>query len=200
MQRPVALLAQNSQAARRWRAGLGAHVRACDACPSKLWHRAHMSQELPSTFKLLTIWLLILTAVFLAVLAWQHQRERPRFTLNERELRLQRGPDGHFHWPGRLAGRDTVFLVDTGATTTALPRALADQLGLRPLESLRSNTAGGVVDGYAAEVDLSLEGGLQAPRLRVVVLPTLDAPLLGMDVLGRLKFSQHAGEFTVERP
>ncbi|MGM9515287.1 retropepsin-like aspartic protease family protein [Roseateles sp. DB2] len=157
-----------------------------------------MSKELPSSFKLLTIWLLILTAVFLAAQAWQHQRERPRFTLNERELRLQRGPDGHFHWPGHLGGQETVFLVDTGATTTALPRALAERLGLRPLATLRSSTAGGVVEGYAAEVDLSLEGGLKAPRLRVVVLPTLDAPLLGMDVLGRLKFSQQAGEFTVE--
>ena len=159
-----------------------------------------MSKELPSTFKLLTVWLLILTGVFLAVLAWQHQRERPRFTLNERELRLQRGPDGHFHWPGRLAGQTTVFLVDTGATTTALPRALGEQLGLRPLERLRSSTAGGVVDGYAAEVDLRLEGGLHAERLRVAVLPSLDAPLLGMDVLSRLKFSQHDGEFTVELP
>ena len=157
-----------------------------------------MSKELPSTFKLLTIWLLVFTAVFLAVQAWQHQRERPSFTLNERELRLQRGPDGHFHWPGRLDGHETVFLVDTGATTTALPKALAEQLGLRPLEALRSSTAGGVVDGYAAEVDLSLEGGLRAQRLRVVVLPKLQAPLLGMDVLGRLKFSQHDGEFTVE--
>ncbi len=157
-----------------------------------------MSKELPSTFKLLTLWLLIFTAVFLAVQAWQHQRERPRFTLNERELRLQRGPDGHFHWPGRLAGRETVFLVDTGATTTALPQALAEQLGLRRLAPLRSSTAGGVVDGYAAEADLRLEGGLHVQRLRVAVLPKLEDPLLGMDVLGRLKFSQHDGEFTVE--
>lgn len=157
-----------------------------------------MSKELPSTFKLLTVWLLILTGVFLAVLAWQHQRERPRFTLNAHELRLQRGADGHFHWPGQLDGQATVFLVDTGATTTALPEPLARQLGLQPLERVRSGTAGGVVEGYAAEVDLRLEGGLRAERLRVVVLPSLDAPLLGMDVLGRLKFSQHAGEFTVE--
>ena len=45
-----------------------------------------MSKELPSTFKLLTVWLLILTGVFLAVLAWQGDERTLRSALGPHEL------------------------------------------------------------------------------------------------------------------
>lgn len=42
------------------------------------------------------------------------------------------------------------FLVDTGASGTALPEALARQAGLQPEGEVRSHTAGGVVQAGAA--------------------------------------------------
>ena len=54
--------------------------------------------------------------------------------------------------------------------------------------------------GYEARVDLVLEGGIVAHRLRVTVLPELRSPLLGMDVLGRLQFSQQDGRLTFQGP
>jgi hypothetical protein len=63
---------------------------------------------------------------------------------------LQRAADGHFHWPGRVNGSAVDFLVDTGATSTTLPAALA----------------------HSAD------------------LPHLSDPRLGIDVPGRLQFSQ----------
>jgi aspartyl protease family protein len=154
------------------------------------------------SLKLTTVWLLIGTALFLAVQAMQHQAERSRFSFDAASgrIELKRAPDGHFHWPGRVNGVAVDFLVDTGATSTALPLALAQEAGLALEGAMRSSTAGGVVEGRVARADISLQGGVAAERLRVAVLPRLDAPLLGMDVISKLRLSQNNGVLTLERP
>jgi len=160
-----------------------------------------MSAELPRTAKVVTVWLVLGTLLFLAVQAYLAQRERTRIVVGDLgEITLQRGPDGHFHWPGRIDGRAVEFLVDTGATRSALPESLARQLRLTPGRAVRSSTAGGTVLGWETQVDLQLEGGLQADRLRVTVLPSLTSPLLGMDVLSRLHFSQQGGLLRISPP
>ena len=99
---------------------------------------------------------------------------------------------------GRLAGREVEFLVDTGATSTAIPARLADELGLATVGLVQSATAGGVVQGRQVIADLELDGGLRAERLRITALPQLHAPLLGMDVLGRLPLQQAGNVLRVE--
>jgi aspartyl protease family protein len=154
------------------------------------------------SFRLVTVWLLIGTAVFLAVQALQHRAERSRFSFDgaSGRIELRRGGDGHFHWPGRVNGVAVDFLVDTGATGTALPLALAQRAGLTLEGAMRSSTAGGVVEGRIARADIALQGGVVAERLRVVVLPRLEAPLLGMDVISKLRLSQSDGVLTLETP
>lgn len=153
--------------------------------------------DLPHTFKLMTVWLLIGLLIFLGFKFWERQREASRFQLAGGVVVLTRSADGHFHWPGRVGDVAVDFLVDTGATSTALPQALAEQAGLQPLGPVRAHTAGGTTQGFAAKADIVLEGGVSARRLTVTVLPNLAAPLLGMDVLGRLHFSQKPGELRI---
>ena len=155
-------------------------------------------QELPHTLKLLTIWLLVGLVCFLGFKAWERQREASRFQLAGQTVVLTRGDDGHFHWPGRVGNVAVEFLVDTGATATALPQALAERAGLTPLGAVRTQTAGGAARGFVARADIALDGGVRADKLTVTVLPDLGAPLLGMDVLGRLHFSQKPGELRIE--
>jgi aspartyl protease family protein len=152
-------------------------------------------KDLPSGLRLTIIWLLIGTALFLGIQAMMNQAERSRFSFNSVSgvIELKRAPDGHFHWPGQLNGVDVVFMVDTGATSTAIPRALAEELKLREEGSVTSSTAGGVVNGTWSRADLALQGGPRVERLRVTVLPRLDAPLLGMDVLSKMRFTQSDG-------
>jgi aspartyl protease family protein len=157
-------------------------------------------QDLPRSFKLVTVWLLLGLLVFLGVQAWQHRAAQTRFSTAGDSIEIRRGPDGHYHWPGRINGREVDFLIDTGATGTAISAALADELGLASLGTVRSATAGGVVTGQVVSADIVLQGGVRADRLRVVALPGLgDRPLLGMDVLGRLRWSQEAGVLRIER-
>jgi len=159
-----------------------------------------VSKELPSTFKVVTVWLVVGVALFLGVQAFEAQQQRSRFSANAGVVELQRGPDGHFHWPGRVNGVPVDFVVDTGATSTALPLALAERAGLVGEGSMRSDTAGGSVEGRFARADVVLDGGVRAERLRVVVLPQLSVPLLGMDMLSKMRFSQHGGTLRIEPP
>ncbi|HQD16322.1 MAG TPA: retroviral-like aspartic protease family protein, partial [Ottowia sp.] len=86
--------------------------------------------EFPRTLKHITLWLVLGTLVFLAVQAWQRQQQQSQFSSQGGVIELRRAPDGHFHWPGRVNGVAVDFLVDTGATRTALPEALARAAGL----------------------------------------------------------------------
>lgn len=148
-------------------------------------------RELPGTFKIVTLWLLLGTLVFLGFTWWEHERQRTRFNLNQGVIEIGRGPDGHYHWTGKVNGTALEFLIDTGASSTALPLELARELGLTLYGQVRTETAGGVVEGRLARVDLQLQGGVQVQRLQVLVLPKLgDQPLLGMDVLSKLHWSQ----------
>jgi aspartyl protease family protein len=152
-------------------------------------------REFPRGLRLAIVWLVIGTAVFLGVQAWQSHAQRSRFSFDAGGgvIELRRAPDGHFHWPGTLNGMAVEFLVDTGATSTAIPLALAERLALQTEGTVRSSTAGGVVRGTLARADLALQGGPRVERLRVTVLPQLGAPLLGMDVLSKMQFTQSEG-------
>ncbi len=160
--------------------------------------------DFPPWLKHGTVWLLLGVGLFLGVQAWQAQERATRFVLSGGQLELKRAGDGHYHWPGELAGpsgrRSVEFLVDTGATGTAIPLELALTLGLPQVGVVQSNTAGGVVQGRVVLADLVLDGGVRVQRLRLTALPDLSAPLLGMDVLGRLRWEQSQGVMKIRLP
>lgn len=156
-------------------------------------------RDLPHTLKIATVWLLLGTLLFVAVQAWQRQANATQFSAAGGVIEIRRARDGHYHWPGTIDGVAVDFLVDTGATSTAIPASLASRLGLAPIGQVRSHTAGGPVTGQLVRVDVVLDGGVQARALRVVALEGLrDRPLLGMDVLGRLQWRQADGVLTID--
>ena len=158
-----------------------------------------MSTELPRTFKVVTIWLLLGVLVFVGIQWVLREQQQMRFRAEGDIIEIRRGPDGHYHWPGTINGRSVDFLVDTGATGTAISAALARELDLQPIGQVQSSTAGGTVTGQVVRADVILQGGVRAERLRLVALPALaDRPLLGMDVLGRLHWQQQAGVLRID--
>lgn len=158
-----------------------------------------MDHDLPRSFKLITVWLLLGGAVFVAIQWWQHRAQQTLFQAHGGIVEIRRGDDGHYRWPGQVNGRAVEFLIDTGATGTAIPAALARELKLQPLGSIRSNTAGGVVSAQLVRADIELQGGVSVRRLQIAALPRLaDSPLLGMDVLGRLRWQQRDAVLRIE--
>ena len=158
-----------------------------------------MSNELPRTFKVVTIWLLLGVLVFVGIQWVLREQQQMRFRAEGDIIEIRRGPDGHYHWPGTINGRSVDFLIDTGATGTAISAALARELDLQSIGQVQSSTAGGPVTGQVVRADVMLQGGVRAERLRLVALPQLaDRPLLGMDVLGRLHWQQRDGVMRID--
>lgn len=157
-----------------------------------------MTSELPQSLKFATVWLLLGALVFVGYQWRQHEALQASFTSSGGIVEIRRGDDGHYHWPGQLNGVSVDFLVDTGASGVAIPAELADRLRLPGEGTVRSSTAGGSVTGIVVRGDLTLEGGVRAKRLRMVALPDLARPLLGMDVLGRLHWQQRDGVLRVD--
>ena len=158
-----------------------------------------MRSDLPQSLKFATVWLVLGALVFVGYQWQRHEALKASFTTTaEGVVEIRRGADGHYHWPGRLNGVSVDFLVDTGASGVAIPTRLADQLGLASEGTVRSSTAGGSATGRVVRGDLVLDGGVPADRLRMVALPHLESPLLGMDVLGRLHWQQRDGVLRVD--
>ena len=158
-----------------------------------------MSDELPRTFKVVTIWLLLGVLVFVGIQWVLREQQQMRFRAEGDIIEIRRGTDGHYHWPGTINGRSVDFLIDTGATGTAISAALARELDLQSIGQVQSSTAGGPVTGQVVRADVTLQGGVRAERLRLVALPQLaDRPLLGMDLLGRLHWQQRDGVMRID--
>lgn len=157
--------------------------------------------DLPRSWKIATVWLLLGAALFLGVQAWQAHQVQTRFTVQAGVIEIRRSADGHYHWPGTVQGQPVDFLIDTGATGTVLPADLVAGWNLPVLGEVQSQTANGIARGDLVRVDVALEGGVRIDALRAAVLPGLAGkPLLGMDVMGRLRWQQEDGVLRIQAP
>lgn len=105
-------------------------------------------------------------------------------------LRVPMAADGHFWIRGEVNGVETRFLVDSGATTTALSRTTADAAEVERRGGLPVllNTANGVIEAERVRIDRLEIGPIEARRLAAVSAPAFGGlNVLGMNFLSSLK-------------
>jgi aspartyl protease family protein len=151
----------------------------------------------PSNFKIVIVWLLTGCAIYLGITWWNHeqvvQRQKTVVTSTGQSLEIERGRDGHYHVIALINGREIPFMLDTGATSSAIPANLASRLGLKPFTSITVNTANGTTQADVARAHFELPNLLRVDNLKVTLLSDMDGSgLLGMDVLGRLRMVQES--------
>jgi aspartyl protease family protein len=108
---------------------------------------------------------------------------------DQQSVTLAADARGHFVTEGLINGNPVRFLVDTGATTVALPAAEAQRLGIdyRKGERGYTHTAGGVVPIYRVRLDSVKLGAIELSGIDGVVIEQgLDIALLGMTFLNRV--------------
>jgi aspartyl protease family protein len=109
---------------------------------------------------------------------------------------------GHFYAQGEINGGSIRFLVDTGATTIALPSALADRLGIdyRRGEQGMIQTAAGPTPGYRVKLDEVRLGEIKLHNVDAVVLQNrLGFALLGMSFLNRVEIQRDGQSMILTR-
>lgn len=119
----------------------------------------------------------------------------PQFGLPEQiveggETRIPMAPDGHFWLRAQINGVPANFLVDTGATLTAVSQGVADRAGLKPRRGglpVTVNTANGPVSAELSTIGELRFGNVAARGLDVVIAPSLgQTNVVGMNLLSRL--------------
>jgi len=102
---------------------------------------------------------------------------------------LTRDRSGQFHLDGFVNGRQSNFLVDTGADLVAIPVQDAARLGLEPRpEDFRPmlQTASGTAEGARVRIDRLEVAGAALTGVDAVVVRGLDITLLGQSALKQL--------------
>ena len=120
------------------------------------------------------------------------------------ETRVARSPDGHYWIVAEINGHPARFLVDTGATLTAVSSETAAAAGLDPRGvglPVRMQTANGAAAAELTTIDELRFGNVAARGLDAVIAPGLGPTnVLGMNFLSRLASVRLEGETMILVP
>lgn len=120
-----------------------------------------------------------------------HSVPMPEFSGNE--LSIPRAADGHYYVAGNINGFPVVFLIDTGASVTAIPAQIAKNAGIRAARAVAGRTAGGNAEGGASFGNRLVIAEFVITDVTLTALPNLGQPLLGMEVLNRFEVNYSNG-------
>ncbi len=121
--------------------------------------------------------------------------DHPTIQVSPGELAVKADRLGHFRIPGKVNDRAVTFLVDTGASSVAISRKMANETGIYNCAfNGSSNTANGRVDACIAK-GIAIEfGNFRVPNVELIILPNMDDEvLLGMNVLKHMQMQQSNG-------
>ena len=151
-----------------------------------------------------TLGLLLIVAIFSKILDHQNNPNQSVSTLQTTEFSevvLQRNRQGHYVFDGEINHRKVTFLVDTGATTTAIPGSLEGHLGLTRGPATGVSTASGQTRAYLTRLDQLALGAIEFRDVGASIIPDmdLDEVLLGMNVLRHFELVQRDNELIIRQ-
>jgi aspartyl protease family protein len=119
------------------------------------------------------------------------------------KLTLYANKTGMFQMSGRINGKPTSFLLDTGATYVALSEYEADRLGILYENGRKSliQTASHVVPAWNIQLDRVKVGDISVSHVEAVVLQgnSPQPALLGMSFLKHVKLERNGASMVLEQ-
>ncbi|WP_062267725.1 retropepsin-like aspartic protease family protein [Endozoicomonas arenosclerae] len=117
-------------------------------------------------------------------------------------FRINRTNQGQYLAQSVINNNSVQVLVDTGANVVAMNAATADRIGLNYKDgnTVRVETASGVVRGFQVMLDFVSVGGIRVPNVEATVIEgnSPETVLLGMSYLKSIRFSEEGGVMTLQ--
>ena len=128
----------------------------------------------------------------------------PEQVVEGEATRVRLAPDGHYWLRAEINGHPANFLVDTGATLTAVSSETAAAAGLEARDAglpVRMQTANGAVAAELTTIDELRFGNVVARGLDAVIAPGLGPTnVIGMNFLSRLASVRLEGDTMILVP
>lgn len=167
---------------------------------------AHSTRKLGMMFTA-GAWVLalaLLALMFGKILDWQNNPNQSISTLDTgefKEIVLQRSRNGHYVFDGQINRKKVTFLVDTGATTTAIPGKLQRELGLDAGPAMSVATANGKTTAHLTRLGQMAIGGIELYDVNATIIDNMgvDEVLLGMNVLRHFELVQRGDELIIRQ-
>ena len=173
-------------------------------------------RRVPALGKLLRMTSTLGLMAILTMVILQLSRMDPRFSMALPEIglpqqvveggetRVPMADDGHFWLEAEINGHRAHFLVDTGATLTAVSADTARAAGLEERAGalpIRMQTANGPVAAHMTNIGELRFGNVAARGLDAIIAPGLGRTnVIGMNLLSRLQSVRLEGETMVLVP
>ena len=146
------------------------------------------------------VWLALAFGIYTIVDTIQNPNKNFRLGNDAQSVTLKRGLDGHYRTEAFINNQKVDVLIDTGATGVAISQTIADKLGLKSIDAVRTNTANGDSIGYLVRLNSVKVGGVEAKNVSAMIAPGLDGDvLLGMSYLGRMDVRLYKNEMTIKQ-
>jgi aspartyl protease family protein len=147
---------------------------------------------------------LLLALVFSKILEQQSNPNQSISTLQTadfQEVVLIRSRNGHYMFDGEINRHKVTFLVDTGATITAIPGELQQKLGLKAGPATSVSTANGLTTAYLTRLDQLSIGDIELFDVNASIIPGMGVGeiLLGMNVLKHFELVQRGNELIIRQ-
>lgn len=164
--------------------------------------------------KMALAWLLIFAAAFAVIALWDDFAALGRRLVGEASgdsraivagetVRVRMAEDGHFWIDGKVNGEDVRFLVDSGATRTAINADTARSAGVEPSSDFPAmlDTANGRITVERARVARLEAGPIVREDVPVFVSEAFgDTNVLGMNFLSSLRRWEVEGRWLILTP
>lgn len=156
---------------------------------------------------LIMVWIIVMGMLTWGFGRWETDQVNPNSSPlsttagGATQVTLMRNRQGHYLTSGKINQRAVTFLIDTGATTVAIPGGQQRTLGLSRGDLQHSLTANGTAKTYSTQIDKLEIGGIVLTNVRASILPNMPGTqiLLGMSVLRELEFSQKGELLTLRQ-
>ena len=151
------------------------------------------------------IWIVIvgvLLAIGIFIISYDFRYQTPQIVeADVKTIVLTQDNAGHYYAKGKINGKAVNFIVDTGATSVAIPEVTANMLGLAKGNLITTSTANGTAVGNSTMLGKVELGSIERYSVDAVILPNMQTNeiLLGMSFLKKLKIVQDKSQLTISQ-